>query len=93
MNIGLIDVDGHGKKKKWGATIYPNLALCKIACYHRERGDDVEWAFALKHYDKIYMAKVFNFSEQYLNKRNYDLWLFTCVVRRTGRKLSETRCG
>jgi hypothetical protein len=27
MKIGLVDVDGHAKKKKWGATIYPNLAL------------------------------------------------------------------
>lgn len=27
MTIGLVDIDGHAKKKKWGATIYPNLAL------------------------------------------------------------------
>lgn len=27
MNIGLIDVDGHHKKKKFGATVYPNIAL------------------------------------------------------------------
>ena len=26
MRIGFIDVDGHAEKKKWGATIYPNLA-------------------------------------------------------------------
>ena len=31
MKIGLVDVDGHAKKKKWGATIYPNIALGKIA--------------------------------------------------------------
>lgn len=36
--IGLVDVDGHAKKKKWGATIYPNLALGKIARYWRNRG-------------------------------------------------------
>lgn len=30
MKIGLIDVDGHAKKKKWGASLYPNLALRKI---------------------------------------------------------------
>ena len=29
MRIGLIDVDGRHGKKKWGATIYPNLALGK----------------------------------------------------------------
>lgn len=62
MKVGLIDVDGHAKKKKWGATIYPNLALCKIAAYHKAQGDEVEWALHMCHYDRIYMAKVFNFS-------------------------------
>ena len=62
MTIGLVDVDGHGKKKKWGATVYPNIALGKIARWHRQQGDEVEWAFALKHYDLIYMSKVFNFT-------------------------------
>ena len=62
MKIGLVDVDGHAKKKKWGATIYPNLALCKIARWHRQQGDTVEWAFPFDHYDRIYMSKVFNFS-------------------------------
>ena len=62
MKVGLIDVDGHAKKKKWGATIYPNLALCKIAAYHKAQGDEVEWALNMCHYDRIYMAKVFNFS-------------------------------
>lgn len=38
MKIGLVDVDGHAKKKKWGATIYPNLALGKIARYYRNGG-------------------------------------------------------
>lgn len=36
MNIGLIDVDGRARKKKWGATLFPNLALCKIAGWHIE---------------------------------------------------------
>ena len=62
MKIGLVDIDGHAKKKKWGATIYPNLALCKIARYHKQHGDDVEWAFPFEHYDVVYMSKVFNFS-------------------------------
>lgn len=62
MRIGLVDVDGHASKKKWGATIYPNIALCKIARYHKQRGDAVEWAFAFEHYDVVYMSKVFNFS-------------------------------
>lgn len=62
MQIGLVDVDGHAKKKKWGATIYPNLALGKIARYWRNKGGQVEWASPLKHYDVVYMAKVFNFT-------------------------------
>ena len=67
MKIGLIDVDGHARKKKWGATIYPNLALCKIASYHKMNGDQVEWYDWLFGgiYDIVYMAKVFSFSEDY----------------------------
>lgn len=61
--IGLLDIDSHAKVKKWGATIYPNLALCKIAAYHREQGDHVEWAMPLfEHYDIIYRSKIFNFT-------------------------------
>lgn len=26
MNIGLVDIDGHAKKKKWGATVYSSPA-------------------------------------------------------------------
>ena len=70
--IGLIDVDGHAKKKKWGTTIYPNLALCKIASYHREKGDTVEWYDSMfgGEYDIVYMAKVFNFSPDYSERIN-----------------------
>lgn len=62
MKIGLVDVDGHAKKKKWGATIYPNIALAKIARWHKAQGDEVEWAIPFFHYDRVYMSKVFNFS-------------------------------
>ena len=64
MKIGLIDVDGQSKKKKWGSTIYPNLALCKIASYHRQKGDTVEWYDGMfgGEYDVVYMA-------QWCNKR------------------------
>lgn len=57
-NIGLVDVDGHN---------FPNLALMKISTYHKQRGDNVEWAFSLLSYDKIYMAKVFSFTPDDLN--------------------------
>lgn len=72
MKIGLVDVDGHANKKKWGATIYPNLALCKIARWHKHQGDTVEWANAFFHYDRIYISKVFNFSPDDLTAYNAD---------------------
>jgi radical SAM superfamily enzyme YgiQ (UPF0313 family) len=53
MKIGLIDIDGHN---------FPNLALMKIANYHRQNGDTVEWVNHLQHYDKIYQSKVFTFT-------------------------------
>ena len=46
--IGLIDVDGHAKKKLWGGTIHPNIALGKIARWHKQQGDTVEWAEQVK---------------------------------------------
>ena len=70
--IGLIDVDGHAKKKLWGGTIHPNIALGKISRWHKEHGDEVEWATPMKHYDKVYMSKVFNFSPDDLNVYDAD---------------------
>ena len=72
MRIGLVDVDGHAAKKKWGATIYPNIALCKIARWHKQQGDTVEWVFAFSHYDIIYMSKVFSFSPDDLTAYDAD---------------------
>ena len=63
MLIGLIDVDNQGRKKKFGQTVYPNLALAKISAYHKAHGDTVEWATPFEHYDRLYMSKIFNFSE------------------------------
>lgn len=53
MKIGIVDVDGHN---------WPNLALMKISSWHKGAGDTVEWAGSLEHYDKVYMAKVFTFT-------------------------------
>lgn len=50
MKVGLVDIDGHN---------FPNLALMKISAWHKARGDEVEFAFPLYHYDKIYVSKVF----------------------------------
>src|SRR5690554_6759636 len=53
MKIGLVDVDGHN---------FPNLALMKLSAWHKAHGDDVEWCIPMLQYDKIYMAKVFDFT-------------------------------
>ena len=60
MRIGLIDVDGHN---------FPNLPLMKISAWHKAKRDQVEWYNPwngfLQPYDKVYMSKVFSFSEDY----------------------------
>lgn len=58
MKIGLIDVDGHN---------YPNLPLMKISAWHKSKGDSVEWYQPLitGHCDKVYMSKVFSFTQDY----------------------------
>ena len=53
MNIGLLDIDGHN---------FPNLALMKIAGWHKAHGDDVDWALPFEHYDLLYRSKIFTFS-------------------------------
>ena len=55
-NIGLVDVDGHR---------FPNLALMKIAAWHKKQGDSVTFALPLLPYDRIYMAKVFTLLKEY----------------------------
>lgn len=58
VKVRLIDVDGHN---------FPNLALMKLSAYHKAQGDSVgmythdaqDWA------DRVYMAKVFTFTEDY----------------------------
>lgn len=48
MKIGLIDVDGHN---------FPNLALMKIAKYHKSQGDTVERAECKKAECQLYFSK------------------------------------
>lgn len=67
MRIGLIDVDGHGKR-------YPNLALMKICAYHRNKGDSVEFVDPMfGEYDLCYASKIFNFSPDYNYYTNCDV--------------------
>lgn len=54
--MGLIDVDGHN---------FPNLALMKISAWHKQQGDNVEWCSPILPYDKIYMSKVFTFTNDF----------------------------
>ena len=67
MNIGLIDADLMWQKRANGrrygktkADIFPNLATMKISAYHKQRGDDVEWYNGFRHYDRVYVSKVFS---------------------------------
>ena len=53
MRIGLIAADGHN---------FPNLALMKIAAFHKKQGDTVEWVNYFERYDKVYISKVFTFT-------------------------------
>lgn len=62
MRVGLIDVDGHN---------FPNLPLMKLSAWHKQQGDTVEWYEPLMHgfpnppFDKVYMSKVFSFTQDY----------------------------
>jgi len=53
MKIGLISADGHN---------FPNLALMKIAAFHKKQGDTVEWVNHFERYNKVYVSKVFTFT-------------------------------
>jgi len=54
MEIGLIEVDGHGG--------YPNYALMKLSAWHKKQNDSVEWWQGFTHYNRVYMSKIFTFT-------------------------------
>lgn len=56
LKVGLVDIDGHN---------FPNLALMKISAYYKQQGDTVEWLFPMGQYDRVYMAKVFDFTKDF----------------------------
>lgn len=64
MKIGLIDVDG---------SRFPNLALMKISAWHKAVGDMVEWYTPFEHYNIVYVAKVFSFTEDWKEPINADI--------------------
>ena len=58
--IGLIDVDGKGT--------FPSIPLMKISAYHKSCGDLVDWYYPFNgKYDKVYLSKVFSFSQDYID--------------------------
>ena len=63
MKIGLIDVDNYEKLN----NCFPNLALMKLSAYHKSKGDSVQWYEPMftGHCDKVYMSKVYSYSEDY----------------------------
>lgn len=63
MKIGLLDID-HSR--------FPNIALMKISAYHKSQGDDVEWYTPFEHYNRVYVSKVFSFSEDWREPINAD---------------------
>lgn len=65
MKIGLIDID---------SSNYPNLPLMKISAYHKAQGDEVDWYNPMDgRYSRVYIAKVFSWSEDYQYPINADL--------------------
>ena len=73
MEIGLYDVDSHN---------YPNLALMKISAWHKAKGDNVEFILPLKHYDKVYVSKVFG--NEYSTMQNFCLQADEIIFGGTG---------
>lgn len=60
MKIGLHDAEKeHFRRGK----NFPNLALMKIAAWHKSLGDTVEWWIPTTHYDRVYSSKVFDFTQ------------------------------
>lgn len=59
MKIGVIDCD-----RKNGKNIFPNLALMKLAAWHKTQGDNVGW-YDWSYADRVYIAKVFSWTPDY----------------------------
>lgn len=60
--IGILPVDSK----------FPNLALMKVAGYHKAAGDSVEMYSPFTHYDKVYASKIFTFTADFLEVINAD---------------------
>ena len=60
-----MDVDSHR---------FPNLCLMKLSAHHKKMGDVVEWYDGRKHYDMVYMSRVFTdtYSKDYAGTVHAD---------------------
>lgn len=56
MKIGIVDVDSHH---------FPNLTLMRLSAWHKRQGDTVEWWSGFTHYDRVYLSKVFTFTQDH----------------------------
>ena len=68
MEVGLIDVDNWQKLD----NCFPNLPMMKLSAYHKKKGDQVEWYDKQKHYDVVYVAKVFSFTPDFTDEIHAD---------------------
>lgn len=79
MRIGLIDVDGHN---------FPNLCLMKLSAWHKQQGDCVEWWDGFKHYDRVYMSRVF--TDEYTHDMPFVINADEVIKGGTGYGLNST---
>lgn len=63
----MIDVDHHN---------FPNIALMKISAWHKAHGDYVEWYTPFEHYNIVYVAKIFSFTEDWREPINADIVIY-----------------
>ena len=60
MRIGLHDADAAAVRNK----TFPNYALMKLAAWHKQQGNRVEWWQPLGRYDAVYSSKVFSYTPE-----------------------------
>lgn len=60
MIIGIHDAEKEHMKRK----TFPNLALMKLAAWHKSQKDQVEWWNPLGSYNRIYSSKVLDFTPE-----------------------------
>lgn len=82
--VGLIDVDGK----------MPNLALMKISAWHKSQGDDVELTLPIlaNIYDRVYMSKVFTWSDMPCLPDNAVMGGTGCDIHKTLPNKIENLC-